>query len=400
MRDMQPLNVIAVSEIFAEGQRVTELHLHYHTKLADSSLSLETFKVFPSPVRELYKKSEGAGDTIVLCLSRTDERLLTIHHTSTEDGERVERFLPKISIQQVAPIETIDGDVLSPDNITLSISEERQLLADNFSLNHFKGITDTSFLDYSLYVPPSYDANKKYPLVVFIHDRGVCSTTHHLGVVQGLGGVVWLKEQPECFVLVPHFRRAIVNDEFAATDELDLIKAIIDSIRVTYTIDPRRFYGTGQSMGCMALMEMGIRYPTMFAGLLLVAGQWDPSRIDAVKDVPIWALVAEDDSRAFKGMSSCMEALETAGVEIIRSWWNGRDSLHQLEKQATSLSQEDASCYFTVFKGSSVVPESQCSDTTLPVMFANHMATWKLVYQIRPLIHWLLSQKQEEGIQR
>ena len=50
--------------------------------------------------------------------------------------------------------------------------------------------------------------------------------------------------------------------------------------------DKNRIYGTGQSMGCMMLCELNIRYPGFFGGCFLVAGQWNPvsyTHIDVYK---------------------------------------------------------------------------------------------------------------------
>ena len=137
--------------------------------------------------------------------------------------------------------------------------------AINLAVNAFQQFAFTdpntgTMLKYNLYVPKDYDANRSYPLVLFIHDRGVVSSDTRRTLVQGHGAVVWAtpseQAKHESFVLAPQYAHGIVNDRFEATQEVDVTVDLVRALEGQYSIDGNRLYTTGQSMGCMASIEM------------------------------------------------------------------------------------------------------------------------------------------------
>ena len=152
-------------------------------------------------------------------------------------------------------------------------------------------------MKYNLYVPKNYDKNKSYPMVMFIHDAGVTSTVTDTTLVQGLGGVIWAtpseQAKHECFVLAPQYSTQIVNDSSQATEDLDATVNLITSLESQYNIDKNRVYATGQSGGCMMSIAMNIKYPDLFAASLLVAGQWDATKVAPLAKDKLWIIVSE-----------------------------------------------------------------------------------------------------------
>lgn len=141
-------------------------------------------------------------------------------------------------------------------------------------------------MKYNLFVPKNYDKNKAYPMVLFIHDAGVISAETDTTLIQGLGAVIWAtpseQAKHECFVLAPQYASATVNDNSETTEDLDATVNLINSLEDQYNIDKNRLYTTGQSMGCMSSIALNIKYPDLFAASLLVAGQWDPTKVSAL----------------------------------------------------------------------------------------------------------------------
>lgn len=62
-----------------------------------------------------------------------------------------------------------------------------------------------------------------------------------------------------------------------------------------------------------------------------------------------------------------------------------------LEQKAREQ-QDKAKSHFTIFGGSTVVRSDLIINTSLPGMLQNHMATWRLVYQLETLHDWLFRQ--------
>jgi len=137
----------------------------------------------------------------------------------------------------------------------------------------------------------------------------------------------------------------------------------------------------------MASCELNIRYPGYFAASLLVAGQWDPQKMaDAYSGNKYWILVSEHDAKAFPGMNAVTEAIEKTGVQIARYRWDGKAPAEELTRLAREAMKEDYNVRYTVFNGSTVVPEWEDDNPG-----SNHVCTWPVAYPITGLKEWLFS---------
>ncbi len=265
------------------------------------------------------------------------------------------------------------------------------LAVDAFQQFEFTDPNTGITLKYNLFIPKNYDAYKSYPLVLFIHDGGVVSNDPRTTLIQGLGGVIWAtpseQVKHECFVLAPQYSTVIVNDNSEATRHLDVTVALVKTLVRQYNIDKNRVYTTGQSMGCMASIEMLIKYPDLFAAALLVAGQWDATRMSVLTQANMWVIVSEGDRKAFPGMNASMAALEAAGAKISRATWNGRASAEEFASDVSAMIAEGNNIKYTVFSKGTVVPEGRPDDG-----INNHIYTWPIAYTIEGLRDWLFTQ--------
>ena len=247
---------------------------------------------------------------------------------------------------------------------------------------------------YNLYIP-KLEAGREYPLVMFIHDAGVCGADPKITLSQGYGAVgfatpEWQGKHP-CFVLAPQVDKfpygPMTHDDFTVTEDFDRVKAILDHVLENYSVDRRRIYTTGQSMGCMASCELNIRYPDLFAASLLVAGQWSPEKM--AENCPkgnFWILVSEGDRKAYPGMTAVTDAMEQAGAAVLRSRWDGMKTPEELTELASAEMAKEGNVRFTVFEGDSVL-----RDCPNPNPGSYHMATWPVVYPVDGLKEWLFS---------
>jgi predicted peptidase len=140
-------------------------------------------------------------------------------------------------------------------------------------------------------------------------------------------------------------------------------------------------------MGCMASIEMLIRYPDLFAAALLVAGQWDATRMSVLTRANMWVVVSEGDRKAFPGMNASMAALEAAGAMISRATWNGRASVEEFVAEVGKMIAEGKNIKYTVLAKGTVVPTELPDDG-----YNNHVHTWPIVYAIEGLRDWLFTQ--------
>lgn len=394
-------SVTAITEVFADGQKVTAAAVEYDNKIDASKLLPSTFTVDGRTITKAYVNDTAAktsqsidGRYVILELSINDKEAPTIVERMKDNKPEAFRKVIKLKVTQVGEIITKDGVTYPANSETIVNNNEINLVADDFLKLQFNDIKSGQTLKYHLFIPKEYDRNKSYPLVVFLHDRGVCSETDDLGLIQGLGGVIWAtpaeQAKHECFILVPQYPNAIVDDNFETIPPFDVTVDLINSIVNQYSIDTNRLYGTGQSMGCMSLVEISIQYPDLFAAVLLCAGQWDPRKISTLAHNNMWVLVSEGDTRAFNGMNECMTSLESAGAKISRAKWDGRRRGPDAEVYVKQVVEEGNNIKYTVYENGTVVPiDEQMGDA----MFSNHMHTWRLVYTIEGLRDWLFTQK-------
>ncbi|MDC7242232.1 MAG: hypothetical protein PQJ50_17895 [Spirochaetales bacterium] len=393
-----------ITEIRGRGEFPAAAALEYPESFESSLLDTGYFEVNGRSPDRVYtsrkpERGENPGEGPFIIIEWTaleDEGLIDYSEPS---GAR--RREGKLRILQKEEILSRTGQPY-PAGTELSGPFEKVCPDTRRFTNHvFYDYKSGESLEYSLFTPEDYNPEKSYPLVLFVHDRGVCTLEGRKGLEQGVGGVIWSWEEEqkrhECFVLVPHFPEAIVNDRFGTTVHFEVMTEILNSLINSFSIDRDRIYGVGQSMGTMSLMEMGIRYPDLFGGLLLAAGQWNPETIGALKDTNLWVIVAENDKKAFSGMNACTAALEEAGASVGRARWDGRLRDEAAEKLAADEVRRSCDIRYTVYDGSSIVPEAELGKEGFPEMLKNHLWTWPHVFYVKTLREWLFDQRKKNG---
>ena len=393
-----------ITEIRGRGEFPVAAALEYPAVFKSDSLDTGCFEINGrAPDRIYTSRSPNRGENseegpfiIIEWTARVDEGLIDY---SDHSGAR--RRTSHTGILQKEEVFSKEGHSFPAGRELDGPYEKVCPDTSRFADHVFNDLKTGESLEYSLFTPSGYDPAKSYPLVLFVHDRGVCPLVGRKGLEQGIGGVIWSREEEqkrhECFVLVPHFPEAIVNDRFETTAHFEVMVEMLNSLINRFSIDRNRIYGVGQSMGTMSLMEMGIRYPDLFGGLLLAAGQWNPETIEALKNTNLWVIVAENDERAFSGMNKCTEALEKAGASVSRASWNGRLRGKDAEKLADEEARKSCDIRYTVYEGSTIVPEEELGSPGIPEMLKNHMWTWPHVFYVKSLRDWLFEQRKKNG---
>lgn len=202
-------------------------------------------------------------------------------------------------------------------------------------------------LPYRLFVPKDYDANKAYPLVLFLHHAGLAGTDSHNesgwdNCVQltseigsgGYGGVFThsavdkdgqkydTQERYPHFVLAPHanspaygFGGGVAGSASGAEHPTrPLLKAILEAVQTEFNIDPGRLYVTGISMGCYGTWDIIMRNPGVFAAASPQSCRGDPDQtlLAQLKDMPIWSMCGTKDSY-FSGAQAMADAMKDVG---------------------------------------------------------------------------------------
>lgn len=390
----QIIHITAATGNYPNGQKIDKAVIEYDRPL-DSKVTADTFAVEGRTVTG----AEVNGRTVILRLDPEEEGAVLLQEPAHEPRKPGQKpvppiFMPpvtrrpvRVTVTQLLPIRDADGNEITPDGAPHVSDRASEPVVESFVQGEYAGIR------YNLYIPENVEPDKRYPLVLFIHDAGPCGPDPKITLSQGLGAVgfadpTWQREHP-CFVLAPQIDRGIylTSDDFVCSKELEDIKALLDHIVDSNPVDRKRLYTTGQSMGCMASCELNIRYPELFAASLLVAGQWSPERMErSCSQNQFWILVSEHDFKAFPGMNAVTEALERGGAAVARYRWDGAAGPEQLTQCAKAAMMDKVNVRYTVFNGSTVVPEGEDDNPG-----SNHVNTWRVAYTIDGLKQWLFS---------
>ncbi len=173
-------------------------------------------------------------------------------------------------------------------------SEARAALSDfaGYTYTDSQGYT----LPYRLFTPLNYNPQQKYPLILMLHGAGESGTDNvapasHLSSTR----IVDRAKTAEyaSFVLVPQTNSGW---SFTGDGSLSTTLSLMDGLEHQYSIDTRREYVTGLSMGGYGTWAMLELAPTRFAAAAPVAGYGDPTWCSDFVNVPIWAYASTADT--------------------------------------------------------------------------------------------------------
>lgn len=143
---------------------------------------------------------------------------------------------------------------------------------------------DQSYQPYSLYIPSSYNKNKKYSLLICLHGFSGNDYSGAKNVADCL---------PEDFIIVGAFGRGDVG--YYGIGEQDVLD-VIDLVKKNFNIDDDRVYLTGWSMGGLGTWRFGQLYSDKFAAVASFCGwTWD-TYLDNLINLPILIVHGTEDT--------------------------------------------------------------------------------------------------------
>jgi predicted peptidase len=182
-------------------------------------------------------------------------------------------------------------------------------------------------LPYRLLKPENYDPKQKYPLVIFFHGAGERGTDN----VAQLKHCVTTFVKPDvrakhpCFVLVPQCppNQKWVDMDWSgekgtqpAAPSPSMRKALelIEALQKEFSIDAKRLYVSGISMGGYATWDILCRKPEMFAAGIPICGGGDDTKAAAMAKIPVWAFHGDEDKSVKVDRTRAMiHAIKDAG---------------------------------------------------------------------------------------
>lgn len=179
-------------------------------------------------------------------------------------------------------------------------------------------------LNYRLMLPADYDKEKTYPLVIFLHGSGERGDDNVAQLVHGMNDFSKDENRTKfpCFVMAPQCPRSSSWARFRRgetpapepSEPLQLVLELIDKLQKDYSIDSRRLYLTGLSMGGYGTWDLIQRYPDKFAAAAPVCGGGDEQQAAKLVRLPIWIFHGDKDTSVPPERSREMvAAIKTAG---------------------------------------------------------------------------------------
>ncbi|MDG1897682.1 MAG: alpha/beta hydrolase-fold protein [Fuerstiella sp.] len=163
---------------------------------------------------------------------------------------------------------------------------------------------------YRLMPPPNAEDGEEYPLVLFLHgagERGTDNALQLLYLPEQMAQPRWRERFP-CYVLAPQCRpnQRWVEVDWGLPethdaprqpdDQMKVVMQLLEKTLQEESIDKRRVYLTGLSMGGVGSWDLGVRRSSLFAAVATICGGADNSTLQALNDVPMWIAHGDADT--------------------------------------------------------------------------------------------------------
>jgi poly(3-hydroxybutyrate) depolymerase len=185
---------------------------------------------------------------------------------------------------------------------------------------HYYLKTAGEIMPYRLYIPPSYDGARAYPMVLALHGLG--------GSEDSMFGPNY-RALPEAekrgYILVAPLGFRIDggyggrggaptrNQQLSEQDVMEVLRML----RERYKIDENRIYLLGHSMGAIGTWLLGPKYPELWAALAPIAGAGDPASVEKTRDIPEIVVHGDADNVVPVNSSRVMvAAMKKLGAEV------------------------------------------------------------------------------------
>ena len=393
-------SVTSVTEVFGTGQQITHIILEFNEKVVNSQLTKNTFTVSDRTVEKIYSNTRPEktdivkdGRFVIIELNPKDSGASLRLEGNDEVGFQMKKATSKVT--QKEDILFTNGKKLEKSIAILENNKIKNLIVENFKQFVYKDPKTGTTVKYNLYIPKNYDKNKKYPLVLFMHDAGVLSEDTKTTLLQGNGAISFAtpeeQERHEAFVLAPQYSRKVVDDNGDITSDLDAtVNLIKDYLISKYSIDEKKLYATGQSMGGMMAIVMNYKYPELFAASYLVACQWDPKEVSAMARNNLWITVSTGDAKAYPGMNAITSELIKRGATVAKDSWRADYTDAQFLEGARKVTAQKSNIkYTTLEKGTNPYLPKDANPGL------EHSGTWKVAYSIPGIKDWMFLQSKQ-----
>lgn len=148
---------------------------------------------------------------------------------------------------------------------------------------------DDFTIHYRLFVPEGYDPNRYYPAVLMLHgagNRGNDNESHLNNVTATWADDDIQKDHPS-FVIVPQCPQ---GSRWEYEDVYSTVFDILDSLFAEFSINQRKVYLSGLSMGAAGAWALPMARPYQFAASIPISGGGKSRAVGMISHIPFWAM--------------------------------------------------------------------------------------------------------------
>ena len=172
---------------------------------------------------------------------------------------------------------------------------------------------------YTVFLPEDYSADKKWPIVLYLHGAGERGNDGKRQLTIGLAPAIQKRQASFPFVAVfpqsEDTSARYLAGWLAGSNDSDRALRILDEVERDYSIDTSRRILTGWSMGGYGTWSLAAATPSRWQAILPLAGD-GAEFAEKLVDIPIWAFHGSEDAAIRPAQSRrTIAALRSAGAE-------------------------------------------------------------------------------------
>ena len=205
-------------------------------------------------------------------------------------------------------------------------------------------LQDNDTLPCRILSPIHFSAEKKYPLIIFLHGSGERGNDNEAQLKWG-SNIFLDSSNREKFPAIVVFPQCPADSSWSVraktkagdslayrfpmdeppTKPLHLVMNFLDTLIRNGMVDPKRIYVGGLSMGGFGTFEILWRRPKLFAAAFPICGGGNPESVKLYgRKFPVWVFHgADDDVVPVANSRSMVAALKAAGAKVKYSEYPG-----------------------------------------------------------------------------
>ena len=152
--------------------------------------------------------------------------------------------------------------------------------------------------------------------MLFLHGRGESNGPLSLVAKWGPPKMAAAGDELPFIVVSPQCPQ---EDYWNSEVQLNRLTELLDHVNSTYSVNEKKTYLTGLSMGGYGSWALAAKHPTKFAAVMPICGGGKTEFAEKIKDIPIWVWHGDQDRAVpFKQSVEMVDAIKEAGGTSIK----------------------------------------------------------------------------------